>query len=207
MKSLGFGRCALCNCAAAAMLAGCGGLQPPIGAPGARPQTRAIATQAERGGSWMAAEAKSDNLLYIANYGGGVEIYSYRPARLKYVGYLATPLYAQGECVGKKQSVFITSSNLEIYEYAHGAASPKAILTDPFVTPANCSVDPTTGNLAVVGYAFGNEYKGVAIFAHARGKPKLYSESWNSQACGNNGLANCEAVLLWTSQKYYSIPG
>ena len=137
-----------------------------------------------------AAGSESDNLLYIADYGGGVEVYSYRPARLKYVGYLAAPIYAEGECVDKRQNVFITSSNLEVYEYAHGAASPKAILTDPFVTPANCSVDPTTGNLAVVGYAFGNKYKGVEIFEHARGKPKLYSESWNSQACGYDDQGN-----------------
>ena len=38
MKNLDFGRCALCICAAAAMLAACGGSQPPIGAPGAVPQ-------------------------------------------------------------------------------------------------------------------------------------------------------------------------
>jgi hypothetical protein len=38
MKSLGLGRVALCICATAAMLAGCGGSQPPIGAPGAMPQ-------------------------------------------------------------------------------------------------------------------------------------------------------------------------
>jgi hypothetical protein len=35
MKSLDFGRYALCNCLAAKMLVGCGGSQPPIGAPGA----------------------------------------------------------------------------------------------------------------------------------------------------------------------------
>jgi hypothetical protein len=35
----------------AAMLAGCGASQPTIGAPGAMPQTSAIATRAERGGS------------------------------------------------------------------------------------------------------------------------------------------------------------
>ena len=32
---------ALCSCVAAAMLAACGGSQPPIGAPGAMPQMRA----------------------------------------------------------------------------------------------------------------------------------------------------------------------
>ena len=42
MRSLGFGRYAFNSCVAAAMLAGCGGSQPPIGAPGAIPQSRAI---------------------------------------------------------------------------------------------------------------------------------------------------------------------
>jgi hypothetical protein len=42
------------GCVAAAVpLAGCGGSQPPIGAPGAMAQTSAIATHAERGKSWM----------------------------------------------------------------------------------------------------------------------------------------------------------
>jgi hypothetical protein len=52
MKSLDFGRYALSVGAAAAWLAGCGESQP-IGAPGAIPQSRAIATRPERGGSWM----------------------------------------------------------------------------------------------------------------------------------------------------------
>jgi hypothetical protein len=39
------------------MLAGCGGSQTPIGALGAMPQRRAIATHAERGKSWMLPEA------------------------------------------------------------------------------------------------------------------------------------------------------
>jgi uncharacterized repeat protein (TIGR03803 family) len=38
MQSLGLGSYALSSCIAAAMLAGCGGSQPPIGAPGAVPQ-------------------------------------------------------------------------------------------------------------------------------------------------------------------------
>jgi hypothetical protein len=42
MKSLRFGRYALAMSAASALLAGCGGSQQ-IGAPGAMPQSRAIA--------------------------------------------------------------------------------------------------------------------------------------------------------------------
>ena len=41
MNNLEFGRIILSSCVAAAMLAGCGGSQPPIGAPGAMPQSRA----------------------------------------------------------------------------------------------------------------------------------------------------------------------
>jgi hypothetical protein len=46
VRRSGFDRYALSICAAAAALAGCGGSQPPIGGPGAVPQTSAIATQA-----------------------------------------------------------------------------------------------------------------------------------------------------------------
>jgi len=58
MRSTDLGRYALSSCVAAAMLAACGGSQPPIGAPGAMPQSRAIVTHASRGGSWMLPEAK-----------------------------------------------------------------------------------------------------------------------------------------------------
>jgi phospholipase C len=53
MRISRFVQYALTNCIAAAMLAGCGGSQPPIGAPGAMQQTFASAAHAERGTSWM----------------------------------------------------------------------------------------------------------------------------------------------------------
>ncbi|MGA8474385.1 MAG: hypothetical protein WB681_04900, partial [Candidatus Cybelea sp.] len=63
---------------AAAMLAGCGGSQPPIGAPGAMPQTSAITTHAAQGTSWMLPGASSQDLLYISsNDRGSVYVYSY----------------------------------------------------------------------------------------------------------------------------------
>lgn len=42
MRSLCLSRMALCSCVAVAMLAGCGGSQPPMGTPGTIPQSRAI---------------------------------------------------------------------------------------------------------------------------------------------------------------------
>jgi hypothetical protein len=57
MKSSFLSSYTLSACAAAAVLAGCGGSQPPIGAPGAKPQASRIATRADRGKSWMLPEA------------------------------------------------------------------------------------------------------------------------------------------------------
>ena len=70
------GRYALSSCVAAAMLAGCGGSQPPIGVLGAAPQTSAVARHADRGKSWMLPEAKSKDLLYVST-SDSVYVFSY----------------------------------------------------------------------------------------------------------------------------------
>jgi hypothetical protein len=53
-----------------ALLAGCGGSLPPIDAPGAMPQSRAIAQHGDRAGSPMLAEAKGENHLYVGSRDG-----------------------------------------------------------------------------------------------------------------------------------------
>jgi hypothetical protein len=82
MKSLGLNRYALAIGAAAALLGGCGGSQPSLGAPGAMPRNPAIATHADRGKSWMLPEAKSEGLLYIADACGGLCISTYPAGKL-----------------------------------------------------------------------------------------------------------------------------
>lgn len=59
-----FARYALSSGAALALLAGCGGSQPLIGAPGAMPQSRAIATQAGRGGSSRPLQSPTYSVLF-----------------------------------------------------------------------------------------------------------------------------------------------
>jgi hypothetical protein len=184
MRTLDFGRYALCSCVATAMLAGCGGSQPPIGAPGAMSQSHAIATHAARGGSWMLLEAKSENLLYIADPGsGGVIVYAYRPSRLRFVGMLADAPTPLGECVDKAQHLFVTNSagggsGSVTFEYAHGGSYPIKILGDPAGVPNSCSVDPTTGNLAVTGgYHIGSSPVTLAVYKKARGRPALYPDA------------------------------
>lgn len=57
----------LTSCAVLAFAAGCGGSQPPIGAPGEIPQTRVNALHSDQTRSWMLPEALQDDLLYAAN--------------------------------------------------------------------------------------------------------------------------------------------
>lgn len=175
-----------------ALLGGCGGLQPPIGTPGGLPESREVARRTDRGRSWMAPGAQTTDLLYVSDYGNGIIVYKYAPPRLKYVGFLAEPQLGEGECVDKAQDVFITGSDYDIVEYAHGGTTPKAILTDPFALPLSCSSDPTTGNLAVVGYPdiFHQNY-GAAIFKKARGKPTLYEDTgFAAFACAYDDKGN-----------------
>jgi hypothetical protein len=93
--------------AAAVLLTGCGGSQPPIGAPGAMLQSHAIATHAPRGGSWMLPEAKSEDLLYVSEV-GTVTVYSYPQGKLE--GKLRGFFDATGECVDAKGDVYIADN-------------------------------------------------------------------------------------------------
>ena len=72
MKTLRLGGAASGVGLALGMLAGCGGSQPPIGAPGAMAQSRAITSQAKH--SWIvdAAEAKSQDLIYATDTSCGI---------------------------------------------------------------------------------------------------------------------------------------
>ena len=60
------------------MLAACG-VQLPIGAPGAMPQTSTIAMHVERGRSWMLPEGKKiKKLLYVSDWAtNDVFVYDY----------------------------------------------------------------------------------------------------------------------------------
>jgi hypothetical protein len=186
--------------AVAAFLAGCGGSQPPIGAPGAMPQSptsaiathaerggswmpfgtpgampqseaSAIAVHAERGGSWMLPEAKSEDLLYISNV-NTVTIYTY--PRGKHVGTLKGFYRAVGECADNAGDVFI--ANLDtISEYQHGERKPIRTLSFSGYLADNCAVDPTSGALAVTWNKDTASTNYVAIYQHASGSPTLYT--------------------------------
>ncbi len=158
-------------CAAVALLAGCGGSS---NAPNLIPQSPATVVRAEGGRSWMLPEAKGKDLLYVAGFQSN-DVYVYTYPKFKLVGTLTGfdgPAYP---CPDRNGNVWIPNYYAaDIVEYAHGGVSPIATLSDPNVSPQNCSVDPTTGNLAVVGYGESSTSGSIVVYAGAKGPPQVY---------------------------------
>jgi len=167
-------------CIAAAFLAGCGGSQPPIGAPGTSWQTSATATHAAHGKSWMLPEASGEDLIYIAS--NPTAVLSYTTGKI--VGTIDTG--GDGVCSDALGNVFFVSSDA-ITEYGHGGTVPIATLYLTGYAPSGigCASDPTTGNLAVTYYDFdpSGAKAEVAVFADAQGTPSVYQTGIASQFC------------------------
>lgn len=193
-------------CAAAALLAGCGGSQAPIGLPEAMQQKVPItvrpdnvarpdaAGRPEATGSWMSPQAKNENLFYVSNLGNN-SVSVYATGGHKMVGLLTDAHGPYGLCSDNDGNVWIVEwGPSKIVEYAHAGTKPIRTLSDPQGDAYDCSVDPTTGNLAVTNWSGEYEYyKGnVAIYAHAAGQPKLYSgpRIWFYYACAYDDDGN-----------------
>jgi hypothetical protein len=174
-----------------AMVVGCSGASPPSTRPSLVTQqaaappgvsaaqvaaTRQSTANRERRVSWMAPDAKKKDLLYISDVSDNeVTVYSYPPGQLE--GTLTGFDVPTGLCSDKAGDVFVTDfEGSEILEYAHGGTTPIATLTDPGQWPSGCSVDPTTGNLAVSNDETPSIGEGnLAIYANARGTPVTYT--------------------------------
>jgi DNA-binding beta-propeller fold protein YncE len=166
MNSSALGCRALSVIFAAATLAGCGGSQLPIGAPGAMAQGRAIATNAHRSGSWMLPEAKSPGykttgpLLYATNEFNsenwdGVTVYragAKDPAPLATISDgLNLPF---GACIDGQGTLYVTNEPPGadwVSEYPLGKTAPSRIITDGISEPAYCAID-AKGNLWVANF-------------------------------------------------------
>jgi hypothetical protein len=184
MKSLGLSRYALVMGVVSAMLAGCRGSQPPIGAPGTMPQSSAqslpfaqrdaIAAHDGSNSSWVAANAVAQDLLYVSDV-RTVTVYSYPEGN--FMGKLKHFYIASGMCVDAAGDVFITDFGYgKIFEYAHGSTKRVQAIDSPAGAPVGCSIDPTTGNLAVSTFGRGSGPL-VAIFNRARSKASIYQDS------------------------------
>ncbi len=179
MKSMDLGRFALSIgvVGAAALFAGCGGAQPPIGAPGSMPQS--ALTSVDR--------ATGAVLIYAAYGCGGICVLSFPQgsvvAKVKVSGSVGGP------CSDGNGNVFVPNGS-QILEYQHGGTSPIAALSLPpkYADSFNCSVEPTTNNVAVMFLASSGAY--VAVFADESGSPTLYTAGIDGFYCGYDNAGN-----------------
>ncbi|MFY9737504.1 MAG: hypothetical protein WAK11_00485 [Candidatus Cybelea sp.] len=169
--------------AASAALASCSGGGAPQ-QPGLVPSAGVQSGSARygRGESWILPSAKKSDLLYVSDLlAQVVDIYTYGKG-YKLVGELTGFFNPEGLCVDKTGNVYVTNDTSEgvyqITEYAHASTTPIRTLNDPDGRANGCSVDPTTGNLAVADFWGPKEIIGnVAVYPKATGTPTSYSNT------------------------------
>jgi len=178
MRTSALSRFAFTVAAATAFLPGCGGSQPPIGAPGAMPQSHAIPHRADRAGWSMT----SIDLLYVTTAYDPFTTNFYTYPGLQYVGSVPGGL---GLCADDSGNVFVVNRG-EWNEYAHGGTTPISTYVHSSYWFEHCSIDPNSGNLAVT-----MKDAGVAVFQHGSGLPTTYSGPFGPQVfCGYDSSGN-----------------
>ena len=203
MKSLDCGRYAL-SCVAVALLTGCGGLQPPIGAPGAMPQTVAITPYVGLGKSRVQS-AESGDLIYATGF-GRIYILTFPDGTL--VGTIHDNLVHGNACTDGSGNVFVPAYNSqtetgEIDEYAHGATTPTIVITEPYREPGVCSIDRTTGNLSFTDYDTSGKDGIVAVYESSTVLRRYHIHNgYELASCGYDNGGNLYAALGGTRQLY-----
>lgn len=169
LKLLEQARCAACLSAFAFAFSACAANQPQT-----TPSLPAAPTASRAGGS-------GGDLLYVGARREGT-IYSYPGGSL--VGNFTTPASIHGMCADAKGNVFVVagkngskpSAAGYVYEFAHGGTSPISTLALPArQIPASCSVDPTTGDLAVTSYDGKDFAPEIEIYFGGTGTPATYT--------------------------------
>lgn len=171
-------------CASVAALAGCSRATSTALVPSGAPTVRQT--------SWIQPDAKKKPLLYVSS-ALTKDVYVYSYGNQKLVGTLTGFSLPYGLCADKTGDVWIVDDGAqEIVEYRHGGTSPVATLSDPGEYPEGCSVDPTTGNLAVTNFYSSSGNGSVSIYADASGQPATYSDSSiaNFRFCGYDNKGN-----------------
>jgi hypothetical protein len=144
--------------------------------------------------AWIAPNAAAGDLLYAADYlSDAVFIFNYTPNSMKFAGYVPLGSAPVAECVDKAQNVWVVTDSRLLLEFAHGGTSPISSIGVSAHSAFGCSVDPTTGDLAVAVET--NEIKGaVFIYKHAKGKPVEHDDPANLVAdCAYDNRGNLYA--------------
>ena len=168
----------LATLAVAALLNGCGGALSPFGL--SQPTSFAL-QPSQREATWMSLRAGASDLLYAADQKANeVYVYAYPPGPL--VGTLTGFSQPGSPCVDAKGDVFVPDGlNARIVEFAHGGTKPISVLKDSGQVPAGCSVDLTTGDLAVANFCEGGPSgcpgsASVSVYRSAKGAPEIFKD-------------------------------
>jgi serine/threonine-protein kinase len=148
MKSLDLGRYALSSCVAAAFLAGCGGSQPPIGAPGAMAQS--VTQHASAPAHDVAAP-----LLYVTNTTpdyNDVKIYRANAKDPNPSAVITDGIeFPIADCIDSEGTLYVTNLGTGlgfVSEYAAGKTKLAKIITKGINEPVYCAID-SAGSLWV----------------------------------------------------------
>lgn len=125
-----------------ALLAGCGGSQPPVGPAGAtQPDRIDSSTEHGQGSTAMGADGRS--LLYVA--AGAIEVYTYSRGKLLgsigWGGYLCSDRFGNIVLAGGEGISYV-------WVFPHGGSNPTATLYNP-ESAGGCSVEQSGENIAV----------------------------------------------------------
>lgn len=127
-----------------------------------------------------AGQSRNKKLIYVVYPGSGfIAIYNWNGTLYtrKFLGPLNAP---EGACSDEHGNVFVTSSGSStIVEFAHGGTEPVSTLSDPGEYPAACSVDSTSGHLAVINYLSAGGGRGsVSIYndTNSGSVPETYTD-------------------------------
>jgi hypothetical protein len=127
--------------------------------------------------SQLAPDAKQQpSLLYVSSVlDNEVFVYSYPKYKLE--GTLTGFNTPYGLCSDGAGNVFVVNDgDNNIVEYAHGGTTRIATLPNPNEYAQGCSVDPTTGNLAVSNFYSSSGGGSIAVYKKATGTPTLYTD-------------------------------
>jgi hypothetical protein len=146
--------------------------------------------------------SSTGDLLYVANEGSVGRKYGADVAILTYPqGKQVTTirhLVPWGICSDKSGNVWVSAQGGTMFEFAHGGKKPIAELQAPSDLPLDCSVDPTTGNLAVILYQ-----AGIVIWPNASGNPTGYPIGATALAYDDKGNLFADGSV---SSTLYELP-
>ncbi len=148
-----FTRVAVAICAGAALLSGCGGSQPLIGAPGAAQLSvrQSPPLPAASGDAPFPQYKTSGPLLYVSNDGEAHNVTVYRadakdPSPIETIS--SELDFPAGICLDGQGTRYVVDVDGWVAEYPAGKTKPSKIITKGIATPAFCAID-SKGNLWV----------------------------------------------------------